>query len=32
MTDARTADRFVYDPIAEPELYDGVLSKRWWHS
>jgi uncharacterized RDD family membrane protein YckC len=28
MTDARTADRFLYDPIAEPDLYDGVLAKR----
>jgi uncharacterized RDD family membrane protein YckC len=28
MTDARIADRFLYDPIAEPDLYDGVLAKR----
>jgi uncharacterized RDD family membrane protein YckC len=28
MTDPRTADRFLYDPIAEPDLYDGVLAKR----
>jgi uncharacterized RDD family membrane protein YckC len=28
MTDARTADRFLYDPSAEPDLYDGILAKR----
>ena len=28
MSDTRAASRFLYDPIAEPQLYDGILAKR----
>jgi uncharacterized RDD family membrane protein YckC len=28
MTDVRTSGHALYDPIAEPDLYDGLLAKR----
>src|ERR1700704_2249596 len=28
MTDLRASGRFLYDPLAEPDLYDGILAKR----
>jgi uncharacterized RDD family membrane protein YckC len=28
MTDLRLSGRFLYDPLAEPDLYDGILAKR----
>jgi uncharacterized RDD family membrane protein YckC len=28
MTDTRASSRFLYDPVAEPDLYDGILAKR----
>jgi len=28
MTDLRPSGRFLYDPLAEPDLYDGILAKR----
>ena len=28
MSDMRTPSRFLYDPMAEPDLYDAILAKR----